>query len=38
METCFQLQERVLDRHHPYTESALEALNEWQMENVEIGV
>ena len=38
METYFQLQERVLGRHHPVTESFLETLDEWQMENIEIGV
>ena len=37
MDTCFQLRKRILGGHHPDTESSLEALNEWQMENVEIG-
>lgn len=27
LETCFQLQEQVLGRHHPYTEASLQALN-----------
>lgn len=27
LETCFQLQEQVLGRPHPYTEASLRALN-----------
>ncbi|OBT66186.1 hypothetical protein VE03_05134 [Pseudogymnoascus sp. 23342-1-I1] len=38
MNTCVQLQERVFGRHHPDTKSFLETLNEWQMENRDIGV
>jgi tetratricopeptide (TPR) repeat protein len=38
MEICLQQRERVLGHHHPDTKSSLEALNEWQMENIEIGV
>ncbi|KAF2181041.1 putative kinesin light chain [Zopfia rhizophila CBS 207.26] len=37
MKTCFQLRKQILGPHHPYTETSLEALNEWQMENIEIG-
>jgi hypothetical protein len=36
METCFQLRTRILGAHHPDTESSLEALTQWQMENIEI--
>lgn len=38
IETCFQLRERVLGRHHIDTETSLDPLNEWRMENIEIGV
>jgi hypothetical protein len=38
MEICFQLQERVLGRHHPDMESSLGTLDEWQMENIEMAV
>ena len=38
MEKCFQLREQVLGPQHPYTTSSLKALNEWQLENMEIGL
>jgi len=38
MERCFQLQKKVLGPQHPYTTSSLKALNEWQLENIEVGV
>ena len=34
MEKCFQLRKQVLGPQHPYTISLLEALNEWQLENI----
>ena len=36
MEKCFQLREQVLGPQHPYTTLSLKALNEWQLENMEI--
>ena len=36
MEKCFELQKRILGPHHPATETSLEALNRWRMENLEI--
>ncbi|KAI9764071.1 MAG: hypothetical protein M1840_008875 [Geoglossum simile] len=35
LEKCFQLQKQVLGPQHPYTTSSLEALNEWQLENID---
>jgi hypothetical protein len=37
MKTCVQLRKRTLGSHHSDTELSLETLNEWQMENMEIG-
>jgi tetratricopeptide (TPR) repeat protein len=37
MGACFQLRQRILGGYHPSTESSLETLNEWRMENTEIG-
>jgi hypothetical protein len=37
MEECIQLRTRVLGPHHPHTASSLAALNEWQMESLELG-
>ncbi|KAH0544448.1 hypothetical protein GP486_008515 [Trichoglossum hirsutum] len=36
LEKCVQLRKQVLGPQHPYTISMLEALNEWQLENMEI--
>lgn len=36
IETCFQLRKQILGGHHPDIESSLEALTQWQMENIEI--
>jgi hypothetical protein len=38
LEKCAQLQKKVLGPQHTDTTSPLEALNEWQLENIEIGV
>ncbi|KAI9860963.1 MAG: hypothetical protein M1813_005642 [Trichoglossum hirsutum] len=38
LEKCFQLRKQVLGPQHPYTTSSLEALNKWQLENMEIRV
>jgi hypothetical protein len=38
MEKCFQLQRQVLGSHHPNAQSSLEALNKWQIENMEMGL
>ena len=37
MESCFQLRRQILGSHHPDAQSSLEALNKWQIENMEIG-
>ncbi|KAF2464739.1 TPR-like protein [Lindgomyces ingoldianus] len=36
MKKCFKLQKQILGPHHPNTESSLEALNRWQVDNLEI--
>jgi hypothetical protein len=36
MKTCLQLRKQILGPQHPDTESSLEALNKWQMENTVI--
>ncbi|KAF2192163.1 hypothetical protein K469DRAFT_554209 [Zopfia rhizophila CBS 207.26] len=36
MRKCYQLRNRILGPQHPRTETSLEALNEWQMENIGI--
>jgi Tetratricopeptide repeat len=36
LKTCLQLRKQILGPQHPNTESSLEALNEWQMENMVI--
>jgi tetratricopeptide (TPR) repeat protein len=36
MEECVQLRIRVLGPNHPHTTSSLEALNEWQMESLDL--
>ncbi|KAH0543478.1 hypothetical protein FGG08_002243 [Glutinoglossum americanum] len=38
LEKCLQLRKQVLGPQHPYTISSLEALNKWQLENIEIEV
>ncbi|KAI9771284.1 MAG: hypothetical protein M1840_002254 [Geoglossum simile] len=38
LEKCYKLRKKVLGPQHPYTTSSLEALNEWQLENIEIEV
>ncbi|KAI9778954.1 MAG: hypothetical protein M1839_007765 [Geoglossum umbratile] len=38
LEKCFKLQQSVLGPQHPYTTSSLEALNEWQLGNIETEV
>ena len=38
MKKCFQLQKQILGSQHPHTKTSLEALNEWQMENLAIGL
>jgi len=38
MRKCFQLQKQILGPQHRHTKSSLEALNEWQMESIEIGL
>jgi tetratricopeptide (TPR) repeat protein len=38
LEKCCKLQERILGPHYPHTETALQALNRWRMENLEINV
>jgi Tetratricopeptide repeat len=38
MKKSFQLRKQILGPHHPNTEFSLEALDEWQMEDIEIGL
>jgi hypothetical protein len=38
MEKCVQLRKQILGPQHPHTKTSLEALNEWQMENLVIGL
>ena len=38
MEKCFQLQRQILGSHHPNAQSSLEALNKWQIENMDMGL
>ena len=38
MKKCFQLQKQILGSQHPHTKTSLEALNEWQKENLAIGL
>ncbi|KAF2727198.1 hypothetical protein EJ04DRAFT_451809, partial [Polyplosphaeria fusca] len=38
MEKCFELQKRILGTHHPSTETSLEALTEWRIEELAIRI